>query len=97
MHFAPDVRVACSPKHWTDRKRPKAAFHAGGGVPGETSMKSIRVEQRPQLGWGATFALEPRFAPIVEKLERQATNDPRGPVPAFGEGLRRFRLDDPPG
>ncbi|QAY75223.1 M48 family metalloprotease [Sphingosinicella sp. BN140058] len=40
-------------------------------------MKAIRVEQRPQHGWGATFALEPRFAPMVERLERLATRDPR--------------------
>ncbi|MEH3160342.1 MAG: M48 family metallopeptidase [Sphingomonas taxi] len=41
-------------------------------------MKSIRVEERGPQDWGTAVALEPHYAPMIERLERSALADPRG-------------------
>ncbi len=41
-------------------------------------MKAIRVDDRPQHGWGEIQALEARFAPMVGRLEALAAADASG-------------------
>lgn len=41
-------------------------------------MRSIQVEDVGSTEWGGAVALEPRFAPMIERLERLAADSPRG-------------------
>lgn len=40
-------------------------------------MRSIQVEDVASTEWGGAVALEPRFAPMIERLERLAADSPR--------------------